>query len=134
EHFGRIFRNNAVMSSMGITQISAVMGSCVAGGAYLPIMSDEALIVEKTGSIFLAGSYLVKAAIGESIDNETLGGATTHSEISGVTDYKAKDDKDALDTIKGLLDKIGDYEKAGYNRKAPKKPVKDPQEIYGILP
>ena len=134
EHFGRIFRNNAVMSSMGITQISAVMGSCVAGGAYLPIMSDEALIVEKTGSIFLAGSYLVKAAIGESIDNETLGGATTHSEISGVTDYKAKDDKDALDTIKGLMDKIGDYDKAGYNRKTPKKPVKDPQEIYGILP
>jgi 3-methylcrotonyl-CoA carboxylase beta subunit len=134
EHFGRIFRNNAVMSSMGITQISAVMGSCVAGGAYLPIMSDEALIVEKTGSIFLAGSYLVKAAIGESIDNETLGGATTHSEISGVTDYKAKDDKDALETIKGLMDKIGDYEKAGYNRKAPVKPAKDPQEIYGILP
>ncbi|WP_029037508.1 acyl-CoA carboxylase subunit beta [Salinimicrobium xinjiangense] len=134
EHFGRIFRNNAVMSSMGITQISAVMGSCVAGGAYLPIMSDEALIVEKTGSIFLAGSYLVKAAIGESIDNETLGGATTHSEISGVTDYKAKDDKDALDTIKGLMDKIGDYDKAGYNRKTPVKPAKDPQDIYGILP
>ena len=100
EHFGRIFRNNAVMSSMGITQIAAVMGSCVAGGAYLPIMSDEALIVDKTGSIFLAGSYLVKAAIGETIDNETLGGATTHCEISGVTDYKAKDDKDALNTIK----------------------------------
>ena len=134
EHFGRIFRNNAVMSSMGITQISAVMGSCVAGGAYLPIMSDEALIVDKTGSIFLAGSYLVKAAIGESIDNETLGGATTHSEISGVTDYKAKDDKDALTTIKGLMDKIGDYDKAGYNRKEPKKPQKDQQEIYGILP
>lgn len=134
EHFGRIFRNNAVMSSMGITQISAVMGSCVAGGAYLPIMSDEALIVEKTGSIFLAGSYLVKAAIGESIDNETLGGATTHSEISGVTDYKAKDDKDALDTIKGLVDKIGDSDKAGYNRKAPLKPAKDPKDIYGILP
>lgn len=134
EHFGRIFRNNAVMSSMGITQISAVMGSCVAGGAYLPIMSDEALIVDKTGSIFLAGSYLVKAAIGETIDNETLGGATTHSEISGVTDYKAKDDKDALDTIRGLMDKIGDYDKAGFNRKAPKKPAKDPKEIYGILP
>lgn len=134
EHFGRIFRNNAVMSSMGITQISAVMGSCVAGGAYLPIMSDEAIIVEKTGSIFLAGSYLVKAAIGESIDNETLGGATTHSEISGVTDYKAKDDKDALETIRGLMDKIGNFVKAGYNRKAPVKPAKDPQEIYGILP
>ena len=134
EHFGRIFRNNAVMSSMGITQISAVMGSCVAGGAYLPIMSDEALIVEKTGSIFLAGSYLVKAAIGETIDNETLGGATTHSEISGVTDYKAKDDKDALDTIKGLIDKIGESDKAGYNRKQPAKPQKDPRDIYGILP
>lgn len=134
EHFGRIFRNNAVMSSMGITQISAVMGSCVAGGAYLPIMSDEALIVDKTGSIFLAGSYLVKAAIGESIDNETLGGATTHCEISGVTDYKAKDDKDALDTIKKLMDKIGDYTKAGYNRKTALKPKEDPKDIYGILP
>lgn len=134
EHFGRIFRNNAIMSSMGITQISAVMGSCVAGGAYLPIMSDEALIVEKTGSIFLAGSYLVKAAIGESIDNETLGGATTHSEISGVTDYKAKDDKDALDTIRKILDKIGDFDKAGFNRKEAKKPKEDQQEIYGVLP
>ncbi len=134
EHFGRIFRNNAVMSSMGITQISAVMGSCVAGGAYLPIMSDEALIVDKTGSIFLAGSYLVKAAIGESIDNETLGGATTHCEISGVTDYKSKDDKDALDTIKKLMGKIGDYTKAGYNRIAPAKPAKDPEELFGILP
>ena len=122
------------MSSMGITQISAVMGSCVAGGAYLPIMSDEALIVENTGSIFLAGSYLVKAAIGETIDNETLGGATTHSEISGVTDYKAKDDKDALDTIKNIIDKIGDFEKAGYNRKEAQKPKEDPQEIFGILP
>lgn len=134
EHFGRIFRNNAIMSSMGITQIAAVMGSCVAGGAYLPIMSDEALIVDKTGSIFLAGSYLVKAAIGESIDNETLGGATTHCEISGVTDYKAKDDKDALDTIKNIMDKIGDFDKAGYNRVAAKKPIADPNEIYGILP
>ena len=134
EHFGRIFRNNAVMSSMGITQISAVMGSCVAGGAYLPIMSDEALIVDKTGSIFLAGSYLVKAAIGESIDNETLGGATTHCEISGVTDYKSKDDKDALDTIKNIISKIGDYDKAGYNREKAIKPAKDPNEIFGILP
>ncbi len=134
EHFGRIFRNNAVMSSMGITQISAVMGSCVAGGAYLPIMSDEAIIVEKTGSIFLAGSYLVKAAIGESIDNETLGGATTHSEISGVTDYKAKDDKDALDIIKNLMDKIGDFDKAGYSRKESLKPKENPEDIYGILP
>ena len=134
EHFGRIFRNNAVMSSMGITQISAVMGSCVAGGAYLPIMSDEALIVDKTGSIFLAGSYLVKAAIGESIDNETLGGATTHCEISGVTDYKSKDDKDALDTIKKIFSKIGDYDKAGYNREEPLKPKEDPKELFGILP
>ncbi|WP_418501095.1 acyl-CoA carboxylase subunit beta [Flagellimonas sp.] len=134
EHFGRIFRNNAVMSSMGITQISAVMGSCVAGGAYLPIMSDEALIVDKTGSIFLAGSYLVKAAIGESIDNETLGGATTHSEISGVTDYKAKDDKDALDKIKNIVSKIGDFEKAGFNRVEAKKPLESPEDIYGILP
>ncbi len=134
EHFGRIFRNNAVMSSMGITQISAVMGSCVAGGAYLPIMSDEALIVDKTGSIFLAGSYLVKAAIGESIDNETLGGATTHCEVSGVTDYKSKDDKAALDTIKNIVSKIGDFDKAGYNRAKPSKPKKDPKDIYGILP
>ena len=134
EHFGRIFRNNAIMSSMGITQIAAVMGSCVAGGAYLPIMSDEALIVDKTGSIFLAGSYLVKAAIGETIDNETLGGATTHCEISGVTDYKAKDDADALDTIKNIIDKIGDYDKAGYNRIEAIKPKENPEDIYGILP
>ncbi|WP_196892378.1 acyl-CoA carboxylase subunit beta [Aureivirga marina] len=134
EHFGRIFRNNAIMSSMGITQIAAVMGSCVAGGAYLPIMSDEALIVNKTGSIFLAGSYLVKAAIGESIDNETLGGATTHCEVSGVTDYKAEDDKDALDTIKNIMDKIGDYDKAGFNRVESKEPAKNQDEIFGILP
>mgnify|MGYP003615415550 FL=1 len=134
EHFGRIFRNNAIMSSMGITQIAAVMGSCVAGGAYLPIMSDEAMIVDKTGSIFLAGSYLVKAAIGENIDNETLGGATTHCEISGVTDYKAKDDKDALDRIKSIVGKIGDYDKAGFNREKPQKPALDEQEIYGIIP
>lgn len=134
EHFGRIFRNNAVMSSMGITQIAAVMGSCVAGGAYLPIMSDEALIVEKTGSIFLAGSYLVKAAIGESVDNETLGGATTHSEISGVTDYKAKDDKDALTRIQNIMDKIGDFDKAGFSHKKAVKPKENPEEIFGILP
>ncbi len=134
EHFGRIFRNNAVMSSMGITQIAAVMGSCVAGGAYLPIMSDEALIVNKTGSIFLAGSYLVKAAIGEEIDNETLGGATTHCEVSGVTDYKAKDDQEALTKIQKIMDKIGDFDKAGFNRKKAVKPKLDPKEIYGILP
>ncbi|SFW18147.1 acyl-CoA carboxylase subunit beta [Cellulophaga fucicola] len=134
EHFGRIFRNNARMSSIGIVQISAIMGSCVAGGAYLPIMSDEAIIVDKTASIFLAGSYLVKAAIGENIDNETLGGATTHCEISGVTDYKAKDDADALDKIKNLVSKIGDYDKAGFNRIEAKKPKEDPKDIYGILP
>lgn len=134
EHFGRIFRNNAVMSSMGITQISAVMGSCVAGGAYLPIMSDEALIVDKTGSIFLAGSYLVKAAIGETIDNETLGGATTHCEVSGVTDYKAKDDKDALDKIKNIIDKIGDFDKAGFSKTEPKEPKENEDDIFGILP
>jgi len=134
EHFGRIFRNNARMSSMGITQISAIMGSCVAGGAYLPIMSDEALIVDKTASIFLAGSYLVKAAIGESIDNEKLGGATTHCEISGVTDYKAKNDKDALDKIRNIIDKIGDYNKAGFNRTESNPPKKNEKEIYGIIP
>ncbi|MFL0095709.1 acyl-CoA carboxylase subunit beta [Tenacibaculum maritimum] len=134
EHFGRIFRNNAIMSSMGITQISAVMGSCVAGGAYLPIMSDEALIVDKTASIFLAGSYLVKAAIGESIDNETLGGATTHCEISGVTDYKACDDKDALNKIKNIIDKIGDYDKAGFSRKKAFPPKEKEEDIFGILP
>lgn len=134
EHFGRIFRNNAVLSSRGIPQIAAIMGSCVAGGAYLPIMSDEALIVEKTGSIFLAGSYLVKAAIGEEVDNETLGGATTHCEISGVTDYKSKDDKDALDSIKNIVDKIGAPNKAGYNREKSAPPAKDPAEIYGLMP
>ena len=134
EHFGRIFRNNAVMSSMGIVQIAAIMGSCVAGGAYLPIMSDEALIVEGTGSVFLAGSYLVKSAIGETIDNETLGGATTHSEISGVTDYKCKDDQEALDHIRNIFDKMGDMPKAGFNRAAPAAPKQDEQEIYGLLP
>ncbi len=130
EHFGRIFRNNAVMSSMGITQIAAVMGSCVAGGAYLPIMSDEAMIVDKTGSIFLAGSYLVKAAIGEDIDNETLGGASTHCEISGVTDYKFENDAACLDRIKRIMDKIGDYEKAGFNRIEPKAPAKAMDNVY----
>ena len=134
EHFGRIFRNNAIMSSLGITQISAIMGSCVAGGAYLPIMSDESIIVDKTASIFLAGSYLVKAAIGESIDNETLGGATTHCEISGVTDYKAKDDKDALDKIKRIVDKIGNFEKAGFNKVKSQDPKYNEEDIFGILP
>ena len=134
EHFGRIFRNNARMSSMGITQIAAIMGPCVAGGAYLPIMSDEAIIVEKTGSIFLAGSYLVKAAIGEKIDNESLGGATTHCSISGVTDYKAIDDKDALDKIRNIIDKIGINEKAGFDRKKSENPNKDKKYIYGLIP
>lgn len=134
EHFGRIFRNNAIMSSMGIIQISAIMGSCVAGGAYLPIMSDEALIVDKTGSIFLAGSYLVKAAIGETIDNETLGGATTHCEISGVTDYKCKDDKECLDKIKNIFDKIGSYPEAGFSRVEAKEPKKEAKELLGVVP
>jgi len=134
EHFGRIFRNNAIMSSMGITQIAAVMGSCVAGGAYLPIMSDESIIVDKTGSIFLAGSYLVKAAIGEMIDNETLGGATTHTEVSGVCDYKAKDDKDALETIMGIIDKIGAPESAGFDRIDAAPPQDKESNIFGILP
>ncbi|MCC5919172.1 MAG: acyl-CoA carboxylase subunit beta [Cyclobacteriaceae bacterium] len=134
EHFGRQFRNNARMSSMGIVQVAAIMGSCVAGGAYLPIMSDEALIVDKTGSIFLAGSYLVKAAIGESVDNETLGGASTHCEISGVTDNKYANDQECLDAIRNIFDKIGETEKAGFNRKEAKPPKKDPNEIYGIIP
>lgn len=134
EHFGRIFRNNAILSSEGITQIAAIMGSCVAGGAYLPIMSDEAMIVDKTGSIFLAGSYLVKAAIGEDIDNETLGGATTHSEISGVTDYKCADDQDCLSRIRNIMDKLGDFDQAGFNRKEAIPPKKDPKEIYGLMP
>jgi len=134
EHFGRIFRNNARMSSMGITQIAAVMGACVAGGAYLPIMSDESLIVDKTGTIFLAGSYLVKAAIGESIDNETLGGATTQTNISGVCDYKSKDDADCLKTIRGLMDKIGDTENAGFSRKETVEPKLDIKNIYGAFP
>ena len=134
EHFGRIFRNNAQMSSQGIVQIAAVMGSCVAGGAYLPIMSDEAIIVNKTGSIFLAGSYLVKAAIGEDIDNETLGGATTHCQISGVTDYQCENDQDALDVIKNLVDKIADTPKAGFSRVASVAPKLNPNDIYGILP
>ncbi len=134
EHFGRQFRNNAILSSMGIVQIAAIMGSCVAGGAYLPIMSDEAMIVDKTGSIFLAGSYLVKAAVGEDIDNETLGGASTHCEISGVTDNKFPDDNSCLDAIKRIFDKIGEDPKAGYNRKTPKPPSKPGKEIYTLFP
>lgn len=134
EHFGRQFRNNARMSAMGIIQVAAIMGSCVAGGAYLPIMSDEALIVDKTGSIFLAGSYLVKAAIGESIDNETLGGATTHCEISGVTDNKFDSDQECLDAIKRMFDKIGQPESAGFDRAEPAIPKKDPRELYGLFP
>jgi 3-methylcrotonyl-CoA carboxylase beta subunit len=134
EHFGRQFRNNAKMSSMGIVQIAAIMGSCVAGGAYLPIMSDEAMIVDKTGSIFLAGSYLVKAAIGEEIDNETLGGATTHCEISGVTDNKFPNDQACLDYIRAIMDKIGANEKAGFDRIQSKNPAFDSKEIYGLIP
>lgn len=134
EHFGRQFRNNARMSSMGIIQVAAIMGSCVAGGAYLPIMSDEAMIVDKTGSIFLAGSYLVKAAIGENVDNETLGGASTHCEISGVTDNKYANDKECLDAIKTIFSKIGAFVKAGFDRIEPQKPAKPEPEIYGILP
>ncbi len=134
EHFGRMFYNNSRMSAMGIPQIAAIMGSCVAGGAYLPILSDEALIVEKTGSVFLAGPYLVRAAIGEITDEETLGGATTHTEISGVTDYKCKDDKDCLDRIKAIMDKLGPFSKAGFNREDPVPPARRPEEIYGLLP
>ena len=134
EHFGRIFSNNAKISAMGIPQISAIMGSCVAGGAYLPIMSDESLIVEHTGSIFLAGSYLVKAAIGEVVDNETLGGATTHCEISGVTDYKCKDDKECLSTIRDMMGRIGDNNTAGFNREESKEPRKNSSNLYGAFP
>lgn len=134
EHFGRIFRNNAVMSSMGITQIAAIMGPCVAGGAYLPIMSDEALIVEGTGSVFLAGSHLVKAAIGEDIDNELLGGASVHSEISGITDYIMKSDEECLEKIRSIVSKLGNTGKAGFDRVDPKSPLYPEKEIYGIIP
>lgn len=134
EHFGRQFRNNARMSSMGIIQIAAIMGSCVAGGAYLPIMSDEALIVDKTGSIFLAGSYLVKAAVGEDIDNETLGGATTHSEISGVTDNKFPNDQACLDYIRGIFAKLGNASPTRFSRIKPALPKADPKELYGLMP
>ncbi|MBL7862013.1 MAG: acyl-CoA carboxylase subunit beta [Cyclobacteriaceae bacterium] len=134
EHFGRQFRNNARMSSMGIVQIAAIMGSCVAGGAYLPIMSDEAMIVDKTGSIFLAGSYLVKAAIGEEIDNETLGGATTHCEISGVTDNKFPNDKACLDHIRDLFDKLGQPTLAGFSRIKASPPKEKLNKLYGLLP
>jgi acetyl-CoA carboxylase carboxyltransferase component len=134
EHFGRIFRNNAKLSSLGVPQIAAIMGACVAGGAYLPIMSDEALIVERTGSVFLAGPYLVKAAIGETADQETLGGASTHSEISGVTDYKMPDDRTCLDTIKDLVSKFGRFDRAGFDRSTPLPPIGTPDELLGIYP
>lgn len=134
EHFGRIFRNNAIMSSSGIIQIAAIMGSCVAGGAYLPIMSDEAMIVDGTGSVFLAGSYLVKSAIGEDVDNETLGGATTHCEISGVTDYKQPNDQACLDSIRNIMSMVGDYTKAGFDRIEAVAQKQAEKEIYGILP
>ncbi len=133
EHFGRIFRNNAKMSGMGITQIAAVMGACVAGGAYLPIMSDETLMVEGNGSIFLAGSYLVKAAIGEEIDNETLGGAVTHTEISGIADYKFPNEQECLDHIKKIVSKLGSNTKAGFNRIISTLPTKNPNELYNII-
>src|SRR6185437_10623800 len=134
EHFGRVFRNNAKMSAMGMTQIAAVMGPCVAGGAYLPIMSDETLMVEGNGSIFLAGPYLVKAAIGETIDNETLGGAATHTEISGIADYKFITEQSCLDEVKKIISKIGDFPKAGFNRIESLQPAKNPEEIYGFFP
>lgn len=134
EHFGRIFRNNAVMSGMGITQIAAVMGPCVAGGAYLPIMSDETLMVEGNGSIYLAGPYLVKAAIGEEVDNETLGGADTHTAISGIADYKFRTEQECMDHIKKMMSMLGDSPRAGFDRIAAKPPKKDPEEIYGCFP
>ncbi len=134
EHFGRIFRNNARMSSMGIPQLAAIMGSCVAGGAYLPIMSDYAFIVEGTGSVYLAGSYLVKSSIGEEVDAETLGGASTHSEISGVTDNKYPNDNACLDAIKNVMDKIGHNPKAGFDRKEAVLPKLNPEEVYNIVP
>lgn len=134
DDFGRIFRNNARLSSKGIPQIAAIMGSCVAGGAYLPIMSDEAIIVEGTGSVFLAGPYLVKAAIGEDVEAEELGGATTHSEISGVTDYKVEDDEEALDTIRDIVDHFGPEERFGFTRKTPTKPAYPAEELYGLFP
>ena len=134
EHFGRIFRNNARMSGMGITQIAAVMGPCVAGGAYLPIMSDETLMVEGNGSIYLAGPYLVKAAVGEDIDNEKLGGAATHTEISGIADYKFKTEQECMDHVKRMMSMLGEKERAGFDRITPKQPKKNPEELYGIFP
>jgi acetyl-CoA carboxylase carboxyltransferase component len=134
DDFGRIFRNNARMSSMGIPQIAAIMGSCVAGGAYLPIMSDEAVIVEGTGSVFLAGPYLVKAAIGEDVEAEELGGAVTHSEISGVTDYTAEDDEEALDIVRSIVDHQGPVERFGYVRKESREPEYPAEELYGLYP
>jgi len=134
EHFGRIFRNNAKMSAMGISQIAAVMGPCVAGGAYLPIMSDETLMVEGNGSIYLAGPYLVKAAIGENVDSETLGGADTHTSISGIADYKFDNEQDCLDQVKKIIGKLGENNKAGFNRVTSSPPRKDPGELYGIFP
>src|SRR5882762_2168564 len=134
EHFGRIFRNNARMSAMGLTQIAAVMGACVAGGAYLPIMSDETLMVEGNGSIFLAGPYLVKAAIGEDTDAETLGGATTHTELSGIADYKFKTEQECLDQVKKIIGKLGHGKAAIFDRAAPSAPIRNPEELHGILP
>src|SRR5690554_5737219 len=134
EHFGRIFRNTARLSALGVPQIAAIMGSCVAGGAYLPIMSDEALIVDGTGSVFLAGPFLVKAAIGEDVDAETLGGAETHSEISGVTDYRMPDDETCLETIRNLVSKFGPFERAGFTRGPIAEPASPPEELYAAMP
>ena len=134
EHFGRIFRNNARMSAMGITQIAAVMGACVAGGAYLPIMSDETLMVTGKGSIYLAGPYLVKAAIGENVDHETLGGADTHNAISGIADYQFDTERECLDEVKKLVSKLGQSHSSGFSRVESRIPAKDPNELYGIFP
>jgi 3-methylcrotonyl-CoA carboxylase beta subunit len=134
EHFGRIFRNNAHMSAMGITQIAAVMGSCVAGGAYLPLMSDETLMVEGNGSIFLAGPYLVKAAIGEEVDAETLGGARTHNEVSGIADYLFKTEEECLDQVKKIISRLGKKATAGFNRSESFEPAKPLHELHGIIP
>lgn len=133
EHFGRIFRNNAQMSAMGISQIAAVMGSCVAGGAYLPIMSDETLMVEGNGSIFLAGPYLVKAAIGEDADQQALGGAKMHTEISGIADYKFDTEKECLDQVRRIMDKLGEQPRQGFSRVKPALPARDMKDIYGLV-
>ncbi|MEO0556819.1 MAG: acyl-CoA carboxylase subunit beta [Bacteroidota bacterium] len=134
EHFGRIFRNNARLSALGVPQIAAIMGSCVAGGAYLPIMSDESLIVDGTGSVFLAGPFLVQAAIGEETDSETLGGATSQTAISGVCEYKMPDDATCLATVRELVGGLGPHDRAGFTRASSTPPAFDTEEIYGVFP